>query len=243
MQAKPLQGKAAIVTGAGRGIGRSVALTLAQAGASVGLAARTLSELDAVRIEIEAAGGQAGAFPTDVSSEAQVVALVRGVVETWGRLDIIVNNAGIGVYGPLAEFSAEDWDRVMAVNARGTFLACREAIPYLRQREQSFIVNISSVVGLKGYVNQGAYSASKHAVMGMTKALAGEVQQDGIRVHAICPGGVDTQMAGQARPDLDRSVLMHPDEVAEVVLFLVTRCGNAVIDGIQIRRAASTPWA
>jgi NAD(P)-dependent dehydrogenase (short-subunit alcohol dehydrogenase family) len=165
------------------------------------------------------------------------------VVQQWGRLDIVVNNAGIGIYGPLAEFSTEDWDRVMAVNARGAFLVCREAIPHLTKQISSFIVNISSVVGIKGYVHQAAYSASKHAVMGMTKALARELQADGVRVHAICPGGVDTEMAGQARPDLDRSVLISPDEVADVVLFLVTRSGNAVIDGVQIRRAASTPWA
>jgi 3-oxoacyl-[acyl-carrier protein] reductase len=169
--------------------------------------------------------------------------MVRAVVDRFGRLDIVVNNAGVGVYGPLADFSTADWDRVMAVNARGPFLVCRESIPYLRQQVPSYIVNVSSVVGVKGYANQAAYSASKHAVMGMTKALAREVQADGIRVHAICPGGVDTDMAGSARPDLDRSILIAPDEVAEVVLFLVTRGGNAVIDGIQIRRAVSTPWA
>ena len=243
MELKRLQGKVALVTGAGRGIGRAIALALAREGAMVGLAARTRSDLAAVRSEIVADGGDAAAFPTDVSVDDQVIAFIGGAVERWGRIDIVVNNAGIGVYGPLAEYSTEDWDRVMAVNARGTFLVCREAIPYLKQQESSFIVNVSSVVGIKGYANQAAYSASKHAVMGMTKALARELQEDGVRVHVVCPGGVDTQMAGQARPDLDRSVLIRPDEVAEIVLFLVTRSGNAVIDGIQVRRAASTPWA
>jgi 3-oxoacyl-[acyl-carrier protein] reductase len=130
----------------------------------------------------------------------------------------------------------------MAVNARGPFLLCREAIPYLRQQPQSFIVNISSVVGIKGYANQAAYSASKHALMGMSAALAKEVQADGIRVHAICPGGVDTPMVRQARPDLDPAVLMKPQEIADLVLFLVTRRGNAVVDQIHVRRAAATPW-
>lgn len=238
-----LQGKVALVTGAGRGIGRAVALALARGGVAVGLVARTTSELEDVRSEILAAGGQASVHPTDVSVEGQVAAMVRAIAARWSRLDIVVNNAAIGIYGPLAEFSTEDWDRTMAVNARGPFLVCREAIPYLRQQDTSYIVNISSVVGLKGYADQAAYSASKHAVMGMTKALAREVQGDGIRVHAVCPGGVDTQMAGQARPDLDRSVLMRPDEVAEIVMFLVTRKGNAMIDGIQVRRSVSTPWA
>jgi len=198
--------------------------------------------LGAVQAEIQAFGGDAASFPTDVSREADVIALIRDTLGHFGRLDILVNNAAIGVFGPLVEATADQWDQVMAVNARGPFLMCREAIPYLKQQERSFIINISSAVGIKGYPNQALYTASKHALMGMTKALAREVHQDGIRVHAVCPGGVDTQLIGNARPDLDQSVLMQPQEIADIVLFLVTRQGNAVIDEIQVRRQVSTPW-
>ncbi|MGQ9500498.1 MAG: SDR family NAD(P)-dependent oxidoreductase [Anaerolineae bacterium] len=239
---KPLAGSVALVTGAGRGIGRSIALTLAAAGARVALAARSTAQLQAVLQEISAAGSEAACFPTDIAQEAQVVRLVAATVERFGQLDIVVNNAGVGFFAPLEHTSAEQWDYMMAVNARGPFLVCREALPHLRRSAHAFIVNISSVVGLKGYANQAGYSASKHALLGMTKALAREVQAEGIRVHAICPGGVDTDLASQARPDLDRSELMKPEEIAEIVLFLVTRRGNAVIDEIDVRRRGATPW-
>lgn len=241
-QEKPLAGKVALVTGAGRGIGRAIALTLASHGARVALAARTLSELEAVRREIEAAGGEAASFPVDVSVEDEANRLVQSVVERFERLDILINNAGIGIYGPLEHFATADWDRIMAVNVRGAFLLCRAAIPHLRLQPLSFIVNIASVVAVKGYANQAAYSASKHALLGMSKALAREVQPDNIRVHVICPGGVDTDLARQARPDLDPALLIHPQEIADIVLFLVTRRGNAVIDQIDVRRASATPW-
>jgi 3-oxoacyl-[acyl-carrier protein] reductase len=242
LQDTSLQGNVAIVTGAGRGIGRSIALALGRAGVAVALAARTENELRKVEDMITARGGRARTLPTDVGQEQDVIALVQDTVAHFGHLDILINNAGIGIYGPLVETTTEQWDRIMAINARGPFLLCREAIPYLKQREHPFIINITSVVGVKGYVNQAAYSASKHAVMGMTKAMAKEVQADGIRVHAICPGGVDTEMVTRARPDLDHSVLMQPEEIADVVLFLLTRRGNAVMDAVYLRRAASTPW-
>lgn len=243
METSLTKGKVAIVTGAGRGIGRSIALALARHGVRVVLASRTISELRKVQEEIAALGMEALCVPTDVSQEDAVRALVRSTITHFNRLDIVINNAGMGLFGPLTETTVQAWDRMMAVNARGPFLLCRESIPYLKQQKHTFIINITSVVAVKGYANQAAYSASKHAVMGMTKALAKEVQADGIRVHAICPGGVDTQLVSQARPDLDPSVLMQPDDVADVVLFLVTRQGHAVIDEVHLRRMSSTPWA
>jgi 3-oxoacyl-[acyl-carrier protein] reductase len=243
LDVRPLEGRCAIVTGASRGIGRSIALVLARNGAAVSLAARTEADLQAVQREIEAFGGRASSLVADVSRESDVVRLVESTVAWLGHLDIVVNNAGIGIFGPLAETTAEQWDRIMAVNARGPFLLCRESIPHLRRQGGGFIINIASVVAVKAYANQAAYGASKHALLGMSKALAREVQPAGIRVHVLCPGGVDTQLVGQARPDLDQSVLIQPEEIADWVLFLVTRRGNAVVDEIDVRRAASTPWA
>lgn len=238
-----LEGQCAIVTGAGRGIGRSIAVSLAEAGASVVLTARSDVELESVRSEIAATGGEAACISADLGNEAEVVAVIQHAVKSFGRIDILVNNAGSGVFGPLEECASEDWDRIMAVNARGPFLLCREAIPHLRLHGLSYIVNIGSVVSVKGYENQAAYSASKHALLGMSKALAREVQKDNIRVHVICPGGVATRMVSDARPDLDPAVLMQPGDIADIVLFLVTRRGNAVIDEIHVRRASSVPWA
>jgi len=243
---KPLEEHVAIVTGAGRGIGRSIALTLAGAGARVALAARSEGELEAVQAEIAVAGADAAVFRTDLGCEPDVVRLVQQTVERFGGLHIVVNNAGMGSFGRLDHMTAEQWDLMMAVNARGPFILCREALPHMRRSVErsgrAFIVNIASVVGLRGYPNQTGYSASKHALMGMTKALARELHGTGIRVHAVCPGSVDTELIGDARPDLDRSLLMKPQEIADIVLFLVTRAGNAMIDEIDVRRETATPW-
>lgn len=242
MSDKSLNGQVAIVTGASRGIGAAIAKRFAAEGAAVAIAARSAKDLGQVAREIAQAGGKTLPVATDVAREADVRRLVSLTKERFGRLDILVNSAGIGIFCPLADTPTEQWDRVMAVNARGPFMLCREAVPLMAESGGGCIINIGSVVSVKGYVNQGAYSASKHALLGLTKVLAQEVQDEGIRVHIICPGGVDTNLVTQARPDLDRSMLMTAREIADIAMFLVVQRGNAIIDQINVRRLVSKPW-
>jgi len=242
MDDRALSGRIALVTGAGRGIGKAVAIALAAQGVRIALAARSSAELDTVREEIEYSSGEARVFPTDLARADSARKLVTAVAEAFGGLDILLNNAGFAVSRPIAKTAVEEWDSLMAVNARAPFLLCREALPYLKKSGRGRIVNVSSVVGYRGYVNQGAYTASKHALAGFTKVLAQEVMADGIRVHLISPGGVDTELAARMRPDLERSGLTSPEEIAETVLFLLRQEGNAVIDEVNIRRPGRTPW-
>ena len=237
-----LAGKVALVTGGGRGIGRATAVALGAAGAHVVVAARTQSQIDEVGREITGAGGAALPCAVDIADAESVRGLFATVRETCGRLDVLVNNAGIGLYGPVKDFPVEDLDRVVAVNLRGTFLCCQEAMKMMVPQGSGYIINVSSVVGFKGYPNQAAYTAAKHAVMGLTKTLAVEAQKDGIRVSAILPGGVDTGMVREARPDLDPSILLGPEDVAGAVLYLLSLSDRAAIDQIYIRRRTSQPF-
>ncbi len=237
-----LSGQVAVVTGAGRGIGRAIALALGRTGAHVVAAARTVADIDAVAGEIAGAGGRATAIAADIADETSVRALFAAVRARLGRLDILVNNAGIGLYGPVKDFPVGDLDRVVAVNLRGTFLCCQEAMRIMVPARAGTIVNISSVVGFRGYPNQAAYTATKHAVMGLTKTLAVEAQEHGIRVSAILPGGVDTRMVREARPDLDPAILLQPEDVAQTVLYLLSLSDRAAVDEIYIRRRTSQPF-
>jgi 3-oxoacyl-[acyl-carrier protein] reductase len=237
-----LSGKTALVTGAGRGIGAEIARALGACGATVFLAARTRTDLEKVAQGIRARGGSASVTPADITDEAQVRSLFASIREAGGGLDILINNAGIGVYGRVAEFAAEDLDRMYQVNLRGLFLCCREAMRMMMPAKSGYIISIASVLGFKGYANQGGYTASKHGVMGLTKSLAVEAQEHGIRVSAVLPGAVYTELAGAARPDLDPSVLLHPDDVAGAVLYLLSLSDRAAVDEIYIRRRKSSPF-
>jgi len=244
MKHKPvdLTGRVAVVTGAGRGIGKTIAMRLAGLGAQVALVARTAKEIEAAAADIRKAGGKAAAFPGDLTRESDVKRVFAGIERDVGQPDILVNNAGGGTYGPVSSFSADAFQEVMAVNATSTFLCSREALRMMLPRKTGYIINISSVVGFRGYPNQAAYSAGKHAVMGLTKAMAREVHKDGIRVSAILPGGVDTEMIRRARPDLKPEDLLCPDDVAQAVEYLLSLSDRAAVDEIYLRRRKSEPF-
>lgn len=240
--AELLAGKVAIVTGASRGIGRAISVALAQESATIVLAARSAQHLRETADEVTQAGGKAHIVTTELSDEQSINSLVTEAAKEFGRLDILVNNAGITHSALLEQTATEDWERLMWVNARAPFILCREALPLLRKSERAYIVNIASVVGVKGYPLQSAYTSSKHALRGMTISLAEELRGTNIRVHLLCPGGVDTDMVARVRPDIARDELIKPEELAELVHYLVTHEGNAVLDELHIRRATSTPW-
>ncbi len=237
-----LTGKTAIVTGAGRGIGRAIALDLGKCRAHVFCAARTAEQIKSVANEIISNGGNATPIVCDLTNEHSICEMFAHVSSKFGKLDVLINNAGIGIYGPIAEFSTDDFDKILSVNLRGTFLCSREALKLMIPTKSGYIINISSVVGFKGYVNQGVYTASKHGVVGLTKTLAIEAQENGIRTSVILPGGVDTEMSTRSRPDLDRSILIQPSDIAHTVAYLLSLSETCAVDQIYVRRRSSQPF-
>jgi 3-oxoacyl-[acyl-carrier protein] reductase len=189
-----LKGRIALVSGASQGIGRACALELARAGATVALAARNEAKLAAVAAEIEAGGGQAAAFALDVASEESIKAGAKAVLERFGKVEILVNNAGITRDGLVLRMKRPDWDEVLGTNLTGAFLLTQALLSPMLKNRWGRIVNISSVVGRTGQGGQVNYAASKAGLIGMTRALAREVASRGITVNAVAPGYIETPM-------------------------------------------------
>jgi len=232
----------ALVTGASRGIGKAIALELAKDGYDLCLVGRDSSALEEVKKEIlsiKDVGVRAECVLADLTKVESAGEIVRACAESFGGLDLLVNCAGLSHKGSFTTVTPEEWDRIFAVNARAPFFICQEALPYLKKSPKPIVINIASVVGFKGYIDQSVYASSKHALTGFTKVFAKEVQPFGIRVHLISPGGVATEMVKKMRPDIAPDELIQTEEIAEIIHFLVTRKGSSTIDQFYIRRFSS----
>ncbi len=242
-----LAGRGAVITGGGRGIGRSVARALAARGARVVVTARTRVEIEGVAEELRTAGHEAHAIRCDVSNEASVAAMAGEAVKRLGAVDILVNNAGIARSNPVKRLALEEWNEILAINATGTFLCSRAFLQGMIDRRWGRVINVASVAGLRGSRYISAYTASKHAQVGFTRALAEEVAGQGITVNAICPGYVDTPMTTHsvsrivektgvsAEDALERILalspqhrLIRPEEIAHVAVMLCETDGEGI---------------
>jgi amino acid adenylation domain-containing protein len=237
--ARPLAGKVAIVTGGGRGIGRESALLLARQGARIVVAARTREQVSGCAREIEALGGEALGVVADVARMEDAERIVASAVERFGGLDVLVNNAGVTAMMALGESDPAEWRRITEVNLFGAFHCCRAALAHLRRRGGGKIVNVGSDSSHIGYPLLSAYAASKHAVIGLTRALAEEVKLDGIQVNAVCPAMVDTDML----PKAFRSGAIAPSKVAQIIAFLASPQSDGVTgESISVHGQQDMYW-
>ena len=233
---KRLTNKVAIVTGSSSGIGKAIALTFAREGARVVVTARRAALCERTVEQIRKDGGDAMSIVTDVTDERQVDRLIVETVRRYGRLDILVNNAGIGGGGPIAETGTDMFDRVINTNLRGTFLCARAGFRQMLTAGGGTILNMSSVAGVDGWAGTGTYSASKHGIMGLTKAMADEGRHHGIKVCAICPGGVADDLVDTSPKEILASGAISPFDVAETAVYLATLGANAIVRQVVIDR-------
>ena len=242
---KSFEGKVALITGASSGIGRATAIAFAREGAKVVVTSRRENEGKETVGLIEEAGSEGLFIRTDVSKEVEVKAMVEGTVKAYGRLDYAVNNAGIeGEFAPLAEQTVDDYEAVLGINVRGVFFSMKYEIPQMLKNGGGAIVNMSSVVGLVGFAGMAPYVASKHAVLGLTKSAALEYAKSGIRINAVSPAVIETDMvdrfintlaAGKEGEMRQQLASMHPigrvgkpEEIASAVLYLCSEGASFV---------------
>lgn len=230
----PLGGQVVVVTGGGRGIGAAVARKLAALGASTVLCGRTLSTLERTAAGIRQQGGQCEAVECDVCQLPQVEALARRVESTFGGVDVLVNNAGIGSFsGPLHEMPPQQWDAVLNTNLRGVYYCIRAFAPMMVRARRGHIVNISSLAGKNALRDGAAYAASKWGLNGLTYSVAEELRGYNIRVAAVCPGSVNTELSPHTGKDAGK--LLQPDDVAHVVAMLVTQAPQSFASEVLLR--------
>jgi len=238
-----LQGKVAMVTGSTRGLGETAALALAKAGADVAVCGRNTGDLERVSSDIENLGRKSEGFSLDVTSREKVREGVRKILEHFGRVDILVNNAGVNYRVPVLEYPEEEWDRVINTNLKGYFLVAQAIVPQMIERGYGKVINMSSIFGAVALPNQLAYASSKGGVNQMTKVMALEWAQKGVRVNAIAPTYFETELVAQLRNDRERFNFInertpmgrwgYPPELEGLVIFLASR-GSDFITGQTI---------
>ncbi len=221
-----LKDQTAIVTGAGRGIGRATALAFAHEGANVVLVARTDSEIEAVAEEIQKTGREALAVPTDVANKSQVQSMVQKTLERFGKVDILVNNAGVAGTSPIPKITEELWELNMAVNLKGVFLCTQAVFSHMCEQGHGHIVNVSSLAGRHPGARYGAYCAAKFGVSGFTGVTNSEGLSHGVKATLVEPGATDTKMRRDNHKD-DLSKLAQPEDVADMIMLVVTQSPNA----------------
>jgi len=236
-----LNGKVAIVTGGGTGIGRGVVLALAQEGVNVLLCGRRLAPLQSTVDAAEQLGSRAVAVQADISSEADVNKVLAATKTFGGEIHYLVNNAGISGSSPIHTHSVEKWDKVMAINLRGPFLMARAVLPIMRRQKSGHIINISSESAMEYYPGNGAYGVAKHALNALAEYIQRENQDLGIRVDTICPGMVVTEMTDDD-PRLDHDKSLMPEDVAELILWLISRRPNIKIGRPILIQTMENPW-
>jgi len=236
-----LTGKVAIVTGASAGIGRASAIALAEAGAHIILTARREERLHDLVAEIKKLGSDATVVAGDAREEATALATVKAALAVTGKIDILLNNAGMGIYKNLADTSLEDYETMMDTNMRSGFLFTRYVVPEMIKQKSGTILMLSSMAGVYGFAGEAVYCSTKFAQVGFAQALDRELRPHGIKVGAICPGGVKTEFAigtGRTQEGVDKSGMLDAEDVAGAVLLACTQSSNSRIIEIQMRTMA-----
>ena len=233
-----LHNKTAIVTGAGKGIGRATALALAREGANLVIASRTAADLQSLAREIGNLGRKVLPVTADLSRESEIKQLVAETTKRFGGIDVLVNNAGIGRFGRVAELSTLDWDDMFEINLRAMFICTREALPYLRRNQESFVVNVASLAGKNAFVGGAGYAATKWGVLAFSRCLMLEEREAGVHVLAVCPGSVNTRFFDHpSLPKPNRDTILQPEDVAETIVSAIKLPARAMVSEIDIRPA------
>lgn len=239
---RDLTGKVALITGGGGGLGTAIARSLSAAGVVVVPADLRAERAEEVAVAVRDAGGRAMALPLDIRDADDAERSVRRVVETYGRLDILINNAGIDVTVPIEELSVADWDRILGVNVRGPFVMAKAVFPIMRGQGGGHIVNVTSTAAKRAWANATAYHASKWGLLGLSHALHVEGRAVGIKVTAVVNGGMQTGFIFDRFPDTPPDVLQDPANVAETIRFVLTQPDETVIPEVTVLPMRETSW-